>query len=49
MKLIEDENKPLKALVADLSLDRQILQHVLSKKTLKPARLRTAVDGAKEA
>lgn len=30
-KQIEDENKRLKSLVADLSLDKQILQDVLSK------------------
>jgi putative transposase len=32
LKTLEDENKRLKALVADLSLDKQILQDVLSKK-----------------
>ncbi|MEQ9380043.1 MAG: transposase [Pirellulales bacterium] len=32
LKLLEEENKKLKLLVADLSLDRQILQDVLSKK-----------------
>lgn len=32
LKELEDENKRLKALVADLSLDKQILQDVLSKK-----------------
>ncbi|MAT71337.1 MAG: hypothetical protein CMJ58_17645 [Planctomycetaceae bacterium] len=32
LKLLEEENKKLKALVADLSLDEQILQDVLSKK-----------------
>ncbi len=32
LKLLEEENKKLKALVADLSLDKQILQDVLSKK-----------------
>ena len=32
LKLLEQENKKLKALVADLSLDKQILQDVLSKK-----------------
>ncbi len=32
LKLLEEENKQLKALVADLSLDKQILQDVLSKK-----------------
>lgn len=29
---MEEENKKLKSLVADLSLDKQILQDVLSKK-----------------
>ena len=32
LKSLEDENNRLKALVADLSLDKQILQDVLSKK-----------------
>ena len=32
LKLWEDENKKLKALMADLSLDKQILQDVLSKR-----------------
>ena len=32
LKLLEEENKKLKALVADLSLDKQILQDALSKK-----------------
>jgi putative transposase len=32
LKLLEEENRKLKQLVADLSLDRQILQDVLSKK-----------------
>ena len=32
LKLLEEENKKLKGLVADLSLDKQILQDVLSKK-----------------
>lgn len=32
LKLLEEENKKLKSLVADLSLDKQILQDVLSKK-----------------
>lgn len=31
LRELEDENKRLKALVADLSLDKQILQDVLSK------------------
>ena len=32
LRRLEDENKRLKALVADLSLDKQILRDVLSKK-----------------
>ena len=32
LKQIEDENRRLKRLVADLTLDKQILQEVLSKK-----------------
>ena len=32
LRELEDENKRLKALVGDLSLDKQILQDVLSKK-----------------
>ncbi len=32
LKQLEDENRKLKSLVADLSLDKQILQDVLAKK-----------------
>lgn len=32
LKQLEDENRQLKRLVADLSLDKHILQNVLSKK-----------------
>jgi len=32
VKQLQDENQTLKQLVADLSLDKQILQDVLSKK-----------------
>ncbi len=32
LKLIEEENRKLKQLVADLSLDKKMLQDVLSKK-----------------
>ena len=32
LKSLEEENRRLKSLVADLSLDRQIFQDVLSKK-----------------
>ena len=32
LKQVEDENRKLKRLVADLSLDKHILQEVLSKK-----------------
>ena len=34
LKQLEEENKQLKSLVADLSLDKQMLQDVLSKKRL---------------
>ncbi|KAA5546359.1 IS3 family transposase [Roseiconus nitratireducens] len=49
LKSLEEENKRLKALVADLSLDKQILQDVLFKKALRPARLRAAVEGTRQA
>ena len=32
LKMLEEENRQLKKLVADLSLDKQMLQDVLSKK-----------------
>jgi putative transposase len=32
LRQLEDENRKLKQLVADLTLDKQILQDVLSKK-----------------
>jgi putative transposase len=32
LKSLEEENRKLKALVADLSLDKQILKDVLAKK-----------------
>ena len=32
LKLLEEENRKLKQLVADLSLDKHILQDVLAKK-----------------
>jgi putative transposase len=32
LKQLEDENRRLKQLVADLTLDKQMLQEVLSKK-----------------
>lgn len=32
LRLLEEENKKLKSLVADLSLDKHMLQEVLSKK-----------------
>jgi len=38
MRQLEEENAKLKRLVADLSLDKAMLQDVLSKKALKPRR-----------
>jgi putative transposase len=37
---LEEENRQLKKLVADLSLDKQMLQDVLRKKTLRPAQVK---------
>ena len=34
LRVLEEENRKLKRLVADLSLDKQILQDVLRKKAL---------------
>ena len=40
LRVLEEESRKLKQLVADLSLDKQMLQDVLRKKALKPAQLR---------
>jgi hypothetical protein len=40
---LEEENRKLEQLVADLSLDKKMLQDVLSKKTLRPAVKRVVV------
>jgi hypothetical protein len=42
-KLLEDENRKLKKLMADLSLDTHILQDVLLKKSLMSRRRRDIV------
>jgi hypothetical protein len=44
LKILEEENKKLKALVADLSLDKQLLHNVLSKRSI--ARRRELVRAA---
>ncbi|WP_446720587.1 IS3 family transposase [Mesorhizobium sp. L-2-11] len=44
MRQLEDENNRLKKIVADLTLDKAMLQDVLSKKPLKPVRRRGLVD-----
>lgn len=43
LKQLEDENRQLKQLVADLSLDKHILQNVLEKNALTPGRRRELV------
>jgi len=43
LRQLEDEKRKLKQLVADLSLDKHILQDVLAKKTLTPGRRREIV------
>jgi putative transposase len=40
---LEEENRKLKQMVADLSLDKHMLQEVLSKKVLRPAGRRALV------
>ena len=47
MKQLEEENKRLKSVVADLSLDKQNVAGCSVKKPLRPARLRECVQGAK--
>ncbi len=44
MKQLQEENSRLKQLVADLSLDKTMLQDVLEKKVLKPSGRRPMVD-----
>ncbi|WP_425277096.1 IS3 family transposase [Fulvimarina pelagi] len=48
LRQLEEENTKLKRLVADLSLDKAMLQDVLSKKPLKPARRRQLVNEVRE-
>ncbi|EJK4174022.1 IS3 family transposase [Salmonella enterica] len=43
LRQLEDENQQLKKLVAELSLDKEMLQEVLKKKFLRPAQKRQAV------
>ena len=43
MKQLEKENRRLKGLVADLTLDKQILHEVLRKKRLRPAERRLEI------
>ena len=40
LRQLDDENRRLKRLVADLTLDKQMLQDALSKKVLRPAEKR---------
>ncbi|WP_085941381.1 IS3 family transposase [Herbaspirillum rubrisubalbicans] len=44
LKQLEEENTKLKKLVADLSLDKAMLQDVLGKKALKPSRKRLLIE-----
>ena len=49
LRQLEEENGKLKRIVADLSLDKAMLQDVLSKKLLRPARKRSLVDEVRQA
>ncbi len=44
LRQLEEENGKLKRIVADLSLDKAMLQDVISPKTMKPDRRRRVVD-----
>ena len=44
LKQLEEENSKPKRLVVDLSLDKAMLQDILSKKALEPSRKRQIVD-----
>jgi putative transposase len=44
LRLLEQENRKLKQIAADLTLDKQILQDVLRKKALRPARKRDVIE-----
>ncbi|WP_188973406.1 IS3 family transposase [Deinococcus aerolatus] len=44
LRQLEEENRKLKQLVADLSLDKIMLQDVIPKKALRPAQRRVLVD-----
>jgi transposase-like protein len=48
LRQLEDENAKLKRIVADLTLDKAMLQDVLRKKALRPARRRKLVDEVRE-
>ncbi|MEN7538840.1 IS3 family transposase [Aurantiacibacter sp. DGU5] len=45
LRELEDENGRLKRIVADLTLDREMLQDVIRRKPLRPDRKRELVDG----
>lgn len=47
LRQLEEENAKLKRIVADLSLDKAMLQDVLAKKLRGPARKRLLVDGVR--
>lgn len=49
LRQLEEGNRKLKRLVADLSLNKAMLQDVLAKKALKPARRCQLVDVVREA
>ncbi|WP_410896817.1 IS3 family transposase [Pontibacter sp. E15-1] len=48
LRQLEEENRQLKQLVADLSLDKQMLQDMLPKKALRPAQSKRLVLGLTE-
>lgn len=49
LRLLREENAKLKRVVADLTLDKHILNEIVRKKSLRPARKRTLVDWVQDA
>jgi len=47
LRELEDENGPLKKIVADLALDREMLQGCHSTKALRPDRKREIIDAVR--
>ncbi len=47
LRELQDENRKLKAMYADLALDHRILKEIVEKKALRPCRKRLLVEETK--